>query len=149
MLGHEVEPRYSCRWPAGALTATHQMLAEAALDEPVQASESRGGPSHAKVCRPPGHLPVGVLDDLCDGNTIPPAIYYLPQVFPFPRFRLLRWHHIQEFEATSEAVLIILEGQPEKIQGLLTSSMDRHYPGLLPVDGEPEPALQGLFDPAR
>jgi hypothetical protein len=102
------------------------MLAEATAGKPIQAPESRCGPSHAEICRPPSHLPVGVLDDLCDGNQVPAAIDHLPKVFPFSRFRLLRWHHIQEFEATSEAVLLKLEGQPEKIQGVLTSSMNRH-----------------------
>src|SRR5271170_888402 len=103
MLGHEVEPRYSCRWPAGTLTATHQMFAETVSGEIIYAPERRGSPSHSEVCRPPGHLPVGVLDDLCDGNQAPAAIDNLPQAFPFSRFRLLRWHHIQEFEATSVA----------------------------------------------
>ena len=75
------------------------MLAEATAGKPIQAPESRCGPSHAEICRPPSHLPVGVLDDLCDGNQVPAAIDHLPKVFPFSRFRLLRWHHIQEFEA--------------------------------------------------
>src|SRR5260370_3014846 len=132
----------------GPLAAPSQVLRKTVSNVRVDLTEGLAWIPKVEVVLPALQVPVHLLNQLRDRLVTLPMIGHLVQLLPFLLQSFPRRTHIEISPPAPFQVIVVAECESQKVQAR-SLFFHVHHPRFLPIDLQPQPALQFPLNPAR